>query len=190
MSANKGKSAEKENTDTENDRTLAEDDENDKNSGALSHRFEKLTVTLERGSAGKKFGLGIVMVHQRILVCKVDPDSLVQGVLKYGDQILEVNKKEVTNKIDCKKRLMAGLKDKGSVPLVILRPKTSDAVTMIEQEIQQSLQQLSAQPSVEHVKKGYVRLFALKGQGQVQSVFTFNSFFCHCADKRQIRLVE
>lgn len=59
-------------------------------------------------------------------------ESLVAGVLKYGDQIIEINKKNVLNKIDCKKRLMQCLKDKGQVDIIIVRPKTADAVTMIE----------------------------------------------------------
>ncbi|CAI2347234.1 unnamed protein product [Caenorhabditis sp. 36 PRJEB53466] len=136
----------KSNENTEDEKTLAEDDQNDKNSGAMNHRFEKVSVNLERG-VGKKFGLGIVLVHQRILVCKVENDSVVDGVLKVGDQILQVNKKVVSNKAECRKRLMTCLKDKGCVEVIILRPKTSDAVTMIEQEIQ-----LSKQPSVENLK--------------------------------------
>ncbi|CAP27356.1 Protein CBG06985 [Caenorhabditis briggsae] len=126
---------------TDDDRTLAEDDQIDQNSGSMDHRFERVTVTLEK-VVGKKFGLGIVSVHQRILVCKVENDSLVSGVLRYGDQIMEINKKEVLNKIDCKKRLMSCLKDKGHVEILLMRPKTPDAVKMIEQEIQ-----LSQQPS-------------------------------------------
>ncbi|EFO88251.1 hypothetical protein GCK72_021837 [Caenorhabditis remanei] len=124
---------------TDDDRTLAEDDQNDQNSGSMDHRFERITVTLEK-VGGKKFGLGIASVHQRILVCKVENDSLVNGVLRYGDQILEINKKEVLTKIDCKKRLMSSLKEKGTVEMLLLRPKTPDAVTMIEQEIQMSQQ--------------------------------------------------
>ncbi|EFO86965.1 hypothetical protein CRE_15826 [Caenorhabditis remanei] len=56
---------------TDDDRTLAEDDQNDQNSGSMDHRFERITVTLEK-VGGKKFGLGIASVHQRILVCKVE----------------------------------------------------------------------------------------------------------------------
>uniref|UniRef100_A0A1I7TG12 Septation protein SpoVG n=1 Tax=Caenorhabditis tropicalis TaxID=1561998 RepID=A0A1I7TG12_9PELO len=63
----KGKSAEN----TDDDRTLAEDDQNDQNSGSMDHRFERVTVVIER-TIGKKFGLGIVSVHQRIFVCKVE----------------------------------------------------------------------------------------------------------------------
>ncbi|CCD65335.1 PDZ domain-containing protein [Caenorhabditis elegans] len=134
--------------DTDDDRTLAEDDQNDQNSGSMDHRFERIKVTLMM-TQGKKFGLGIVSVHQRILVCKVENESLVAGVLKYGDQIIEINKKNVLNKIDCKKRLMQCLKDKGQVDIIIVRPKTADAVTMIEQEIQLSQQpSTTAQPKI------------------------------------------
>lgn len=127
--------------------TIAEDDQTGQSSGAMDHRFERITVKLERVGS-KKFGLGIILVHQRILVCKVDTDSVVDGVLKIGDQILQINSKSVTNKVECRKRLMGGLKEKGTVSVLIVRPKTSDAQTMIEQEIQ-----LSKQPSQQDVNQ-------------------------------------
>ncbi|CAI5441175.1 unnamed protein product [Caenorhabditis angaria] len=126
---------------TDPDRTIAEDDQNDNSSGNVEQKFERLKLTLKMVK-GKKFGLGVILVHNRILVCKVDDDSLVCGILKVGDQIVSIDNIVVEDKIRCRKELMNGLNRKGISELVLIRPKTKDALDAIMTEIQ-----LSKRPS-------------------------------------------
>ncbi|CAB3405533.1 unnamed protein product [Caenorhabditis bovis] len=134
---------------TDEDKTLAEDDQNDSNSGNMDQRFERITVPIQM-IKGKRFGLGIMLVHQRIIVCKVDDESLVSGILKVGDQITQINGDTVTDKEKCRKLLISNLHKKGKADVSLIRPKTNDAICTIMEEIQ-----LNKKPSImkEDLKK-------------------------------------
>ncbi|EYC34679.1 hypothetical protein Y032_0001g91 [Ancylostoma ceylanicum] len=72
-------------------------------------RFDYLLVTIEF-QKGKKFGLGMVHTENRVLVNKVDDDSMCSEVLKSLDRICDVEGIPVTDKELCKKQIVKGLK--------------------------------------------------------------------------------
>ncbi|RCN25558.1 hypothetical protein ANCCAN_28729 [Ancylostoma caninum] len=71
--------------------------------------FDYLLVTIEF-QKGKKFGLGMVDTENRVLINKVDDDSMCSEVLKSLDRICDVEGIPVTDKELCKKQIVKGLK--------------------------------------------------------------------------------
>ncbi|EPB72031.1 hypothetical protein ANCCEY_08882 [Ancylostoma ceylanicum] len=93
--------------------------------------FDYLLVTIEF-QKGKKFGLGMVHTENRVLVNKVDDDSMCSEVLKSLDRICDVEGIPVTDKELCKKQIVKGLKKDQKVSLAIERPVTKERTTQVE----------------------------------------------------------
>ncbi|KAK6741174.1 hypothetical protein RB195_009185 [Necator americanus] len=102
--------------------------------------FDYLLVTIEF-QKGKKFGLGMVDTENRVLINKVDDDSMCSECLKTFDRICDVEGIPVTDKEFCKKQIVKGLKKDQKVSLAIERPVTKERVTQVEHLLKMMSQQ-------------------------------------------------
>lgn len=76
---------------------------------------------------GKKLGLGIRDIQNRVLVSKVDPNTLAHGKLQVRDHIIDIDGTRVSDKEIARELIIKSMRAQGYFTCIVGRPVTEEA---------------------------------------------------------------
>lgn len=99
--------------------------------------YNYMLITLQ-WTEGSKFGLGIKHHQNRVFVCRLEPDSIASSSpLKWGDRIIDVSGRPVSNKDVTRDYILANLQQPPhTTSFVVERAQTDDAKRLVKESVE------------------------------------------------------